>query len=390
MMVQLLKMPYMTRETCKADLARTVSVLPNLRYVDLPEGFYSDDPSSHTLRQELQARCPDLRKMKYLNGSEQSFTDLAQARHWQCLEILELSHLNVEANTVRYVLSSFPALHQLKVNDALWLDDSIFDTIPSLPPLPPLHTLWVENAPGLTAHGLQTYLSRPDTRESLSTLYLTSTGVLPHTLHLVFPNAPYLTRFSIIEDVNHSFPVEPTPPLRSRSLKTLHFEIVSSALAYGVQQPADSYYSYLAESLLANALPSLRAVYVRSNTFPETLLAPPALPFAIHQSVPRGLSHPLSVYSKGLDELEWNLTSVFPPAGPGRRGSASATRPISAYSYGASLSLTSAGDSRRSSMVGNGFGGLLAVPSDDGGRVGSQGGRKAHGRQQSKSEGWMG
>jgi len=392
MMVLLLKMPYMTRETCKADLARTVSVLPNLRYVDLPEGFYSDDPSSNTLKQELQVRCPDLRKMKYYSGAEQSFTNLAQSRQWQCMEILELSHLMIEPHTFLHVVSSFPALHQLKIVDAPWLTDSTFQKTSSLPSMPPLQNLSIQDAPNLTANGLQLYLARAEIREMLSTLNLNSTGVLLQSLHLVLASAPYLAHLSISESVNHSLPAELTPPLRSRSLHSLHFEIVSSTSSYGIQQAADSYYSYLTESLLCHALPSLRTLYVRSNTFPETLLAPPAAPFARQPAscIPRGLPHPLSVYSKGLDELEWNLTSIFPPSAPGRRGSASATRPISAYSYGASLSLTSNGDSRSSSMVGNGFGGFLAVPGEDGGRFGSPFGKKGQGRSGSKSEGWMG
>jgi len=394
MMVLLLKMPYMTRETCKADLARTVSVLPNLRCVDLPEGFYSDDPASSTLKQELQARCHDLRKMKYHNGAEQSFTNLAQSRQWQCMEILELSHLMVESNTFLHVVSSFPALHQLKVVDAPWLNDSTFQVTSSSPSMPPLQSLSIQDAPNLTANGLQLYLARPEIREILSTLSLNSTGVLLQSLHLVLASASYLAYLSVNESVNRSLPAEPVPPLRSRSLHSLHFEVVSSTSSYRVRQPAESYYSYLAESLLSHSLPSLDTLYVRSNTFPETLLAPPAAPFARQQAdcIPRGLPHPLSVYSKGLDELEWNLTSVFPPTAPGRRGSASVTRPISAYSYGASLSPTWSGDGRRSSMVGNGFGGFLAVPGEGsgGGRVGSPVGKKGHGRSRSQSEAWMG
>ncbi|KAK2798418.1 hypothetical protein FQN49_008973, partial [Arthroderma sp. PD_2] len=62
-MVKSLRMPYMTREASKSELARTISVLPNLRYVDLPAGFFSDDASSQTLKHELLARCPDIRRM---------------------------------------------------------------------------------------------------------------------------------------------------------------------------------------------------------------------------------------------------------------------------------------------------------------------------------------
>lgn len=388
--VRLLKMPYMTRETCKADLARTVSVLPNLRYVDLPEGFYSGDPSSNTLRQELQARCSDIRKMRYHAGSEQSFTGLAQTRQWQNMEILELSHLMIEPSTLLFVLGSFPALHQLKIVDAPWLDDSIFHATPTLPPFPPLQSLSIEHAPSLTASGLETYLSRSETSEILSTLHLTATGVLPCTLHHILAGAPYLNHLSIIETVSRPFPMDPIPPLESRSLAILHFEIFTSPSSHSIQPLADSYYTYLSNSLLSNSLPSLRALYVRSNTFPETLLAPPAPSFA-HQcsnGASRALSHPLSVYSKGLDELDWNLTSIFPPTGPGRRGSASVTRPVSAYS--ATLSLSSTGDSRDSAIVGNGFGGFLTVPNEDGKRLGNTAGKKGHERRHSKTGAWMG
>ncbi|RQM08592.1 hypothetical protein DH86_00000317, partial [Scytalidium sp. 3C] len=51
LIVQFFKTPYMTRETCKPDLARVAAVASNLRYLDLPEGFYSDDPSCNTLKQ---------------------------------------------------------------------------------------------------------------------------------------------------------------------------------------------------------------------------------------------------------------------------------------------------------------------------------------------------
>ncbi|KAF2841201.1 hypothetical protein M501DRAFT_1014014, partial [Patellaria atrata CBS 101060] len=121
--VQILKLPYMTRETCKADLARTVSVLPNLQYVDLPDGFFTGDPTCHTLRQELQARCPDIRRMKYDSGSETSF-EILQQYHWQMLEVLELSRLRVEPILFRRVLACLPTLHELILTDIPWLSDT--------------------------------------------------------------------------------------------------------------------------------------------------------------------------------------------------------------------------------------------------------------------------
>lgn len=307
--------------------------------------------------------------------------------------MLELSNMAIDSNTFLVVIQSIPALHELKLVQAPWLTDAIFQRSPSPYVFPPLHRLSVEHAPQLTVDGLRAYLARPEAREMLSALSLSSTGVHPASLRLVLADAPYLTDLCIIESVSSAFPVEPIPFLASGVLRTLHFEIVASPSAYGFHNPAEPYYNYLTDSLLSHALPSLRDLYVRSDTFPETLIAPPALPFASQQSngASRGLLHPLSVYSKGPDDVEWHLTSVFPPSGPGKRGSVSITRPISGYSYSASLCLTSSGDSKGSSAVGAGFGAFLAVPTEDGGRSGSPLGRKARGRRESSnSEGWMG
>lgn len=125
----------MTRESCVADLARTVQALPNLRYVDLPEGFFSDSPSSATLKQELLARCPDIRKMRYTAGAEQSFAMLPQTRQWQSLEVLELSGLSVEPAVLIYALSAFPVLQELKLVDIPLLEDSIFQPTATTSPL---------------------------------------------------------------------------------------------------------------------------------------------------------------------------------------------------------------------------------------------------------------
>ncbi len=65
-LVEFLKIPYMLRESSQADLARTIAVLPSLKYVDLPEGMFQDDPPFITLRLEVQARCHELRRMTYM------------------------------------------------------------------------------------------------------------------------------------------------------------------------------------------------------------------------------------------------------------------------------------------------------------------------------------
>lgn len=417
--VLFLKVPYMTRETAKGDLARTVSALPNLRHVDLPDGFFTDDASCIPLRQELQSRCPDIRKMMYRSGSEDAL-ELLVHRHWQQLEYLELSNLALEPATMRIVLGSLPALQELLVKGLDWMDDTIFHAAPNgtLPDFPALQSLTIEDCPNVTAAGLATYLESPYCRETLFSLTLKNTGVAVPDLHTFLFEASGLHHLAIIATVTKSITLQAQelPPMTSISLKTLNFEISSSEDVHGLQKPAESYYAYLATSLHANALPALTTVYVRDQAFPDLLLLPPLpnLPNGSqasgspnsrmsqmnngHTSV-RGVFGPamsnnstfnqqLEVFSKGIDELEWVMTNITPPSRTGdRRGSAVGGRPISMMSASRGLGPQWAqggfgGEARKSVMVGNGFGGFLAVPSeevprpstsDGGGRFGSVG-----------------
>ena len=388
----------MTRETSKGDLARAISALPNLRYVDLPDGFFSGDASCLPLRQELQARCPDIRKMSYRGGSEEALELLAH-RHWQSLEILELDGLAIEPTTLRIVLASLPTLHELTLSDLQWMDDSIVQPSPGqLPDFPPLQALKLENIPNITAQGLQTYLNFPHNREMLFSLTLQNTGITVQDLHHVLWASSSLQHLSISETVSKSLTLatQELPPLTSISLKTLHYEISSSEDVHGLQKPAESYYSYLATSLHQNALPALETLYVRDQSFPELMLMPPlpsGIPFGNGSSAsgslkskPSNLSmgsngmgqsrfnQTLEVFSKGIDELEWVFTSITPPAPTSKnRQSSVATsggRPLSAYSAGRGLGPQWAqggfgGEARKSVIVGNGFGGFLAVPQEE-------------------------
>ena len=412
-----LKMPYMTRESSKADLARTVSVLPNLRYVDLPDGFFSDDASTNILKQELQQRCPDIRKMAYHTGSEESFTILSHMRQWQNLEILELSGLRVEPGTLLYVLASFPILREVKLRKIPSLDDSIFTINDSLPLFPPLMILDLEDAPMVTSAGIQTYLSRRSPRETLSELRLSQTGVLPSTLHEILHVAPCLSTLWVNETVSRSFPLTPIPPLASNSLHTIHYEILPSVISSN--PPSETCYHYLASSLLSGSLPCLTKLYVFSTSVIDLLLYQPNAPFAngasangqsrfstsivassthvqpkLPFSSPSGLVSPLNLYTKSAStpEIEWSFTHIEPPSAKnGRRGSVTATRPLSlVHNHGLSSPSFAGHNGRNSTIVGNGFGGFLAVPNEDnfgGGRPGSSNG---HVRKGSKSAQWMG
>ncbi|KAM5471977.1 hypothetical protein MauCBS54593_003384 [Microsporum audouinii] len=365
LMVKSLRMPYMTREANKSELARTVSVLPNLRYVDLPAGFFSDDTLSHTLKQELLARCPDIRRMKFARGAEGSFSRMPKTKGWPNLEVLELSGLNIETNLLRTVLGYFERLTDLKLEDMPSLEDTVFKSVATLPAFPPLQRLTLTDTPRITSQGLCWYLSSPRSRNALRHLSVANTGVEPQRLHEVLAQAPLISSLSMQQEVTREFPPDHVPPLASSSLRLLHYEITSECGSYGVQALSTSYYTYLMSSLLTGALPGLTDLYVRDANFPETLmLAPPPPVFGdggrqSHAGV--GLNQALSVYSKGVDELEWNFTAYQPFAEGGRRMSAS--RPVSLH--GAQLSPAWGGEARRSVLVGNGFGGFLAVPAEE-------------------------
>ncbi|KAF2267259.1 hypothetical protein CC78DRAFT_559009 [Lojkania enalia] len=364
--IHFLKIPYMTRESCKADLARTVSVCPNLEFVDLPDGFFNGDPSCHTLRQELQARCPHIRKMKYIEGGEQSLESLMQG-YWQELRIVELIKLRIEPGVLRRVFGMLPWLAEVTFSDLPWMNDSVFHSAPGIPDFPALDTITLKKIKNVTVEGLEHCLSNAICRDALTKLTIKDCQGLPvQSLHVILGMATSLLTLEYIATVSTSLPIDPLPPLRSRTLRVLNYEIISNA-PNQLYPPGASYYAYLTSSLMSGSLPNLHQLYVRDPDFPESLtLAPPVRPFADSSPQPRGFNQKLEVFSKGLDELEWVFTSVIPADAYGRRGSMSGGRPLSSYSAHKGLGPQWGGDSRKSVVVPNGFGGFLAVPADDG------------------------
>ncbi|KAI5308796.1 hypothetical protein KEM55_004845, partial [Ascosphaera atra] len=432
--VRSLRTPYMTREASKALLARTVSVCANLRYLDLPAGFFSDDPSCHVLRTELEARCPDIRNMKYSSGAEATFASQVirpptfngrSGCCWPNLEVLELAGLRLDAPTFRAALSSLPMLTSLKLTDLPWLDDGCLRPLPGFPNFPAVEKLTIVNTPNITWKGLVAALSaappgqpqqqqgqtpgvvprrrQPSTAQRpalrLRELTLENTGILPHTIAHVFRHLPRVVFFSMLqEEVTKPFPLDsggesiPIPPLFSSTLKTLHYEIMSPPPAVGMSPPSETYYAYLVSSIMAKGFPALTKLYVRDNKFPNALLTapqpapcsnprmsllpPPGFAAELETAGSRSslnmapkptIDRPLEIYSKGPTELEWNFTAYNPEAAQGAR--ASETRPVSFY--GASLGPAWGGEARKSMLVGNGFGGFLAVPLEEGGDLGA-------------------
>lgn len=361
--VRFIKLPYMTREACKADIARVVSGCPNLEFIDLPDGFYNGDSSCQLLRQELQARCPHIRKMKYNEGGEQSLESLLHG-YWQELHVLELNKIHIEPSILRQVLGMLPRLNELIICGGSWMNDGTFHNAPGLPNFPALETLKLDKVHGLTAAGLTQYLSSPMCSNRLHTLNIKDCSAIPvSSLSYILQTAANLRTLEYTVTVTAALPLDPLPPLASFTLRKLNFEIISSS-SNQMYPPGASYYQYLARSLMSNSLPALRQLYVRDPEFPEILtLAPPIRPFS--EAPPPMFNQPLEVYSKGLDELEWIFTSIIPPESGGRRPSLSGGRPVSSYSAHKGLGPQWGGDARKSVVVPNGFGGFLAVPADD-------------------------
>ncbi|KAI0167178.1 hypothetical protein GGR52DRAFT_557251 [Hypoxylon sp. FL1284] len=426
-LVQYFKTPYMLRESKTSALARTIAVLPNLHYVDLPEGLYSDDPAYHTLRLEVQARCTHLRKMTYAGGSERSLESLGMGNIWPNLEVLELAKINMDPAMLRHALAGLGRLRALKVSDCRVFDDDMFKYNDMLPAFPALEELILIDAPKITSDGLVAYLSREDAQRQLKVLSLSNTGIGPTTLYSVLAHAPSLVTLSITEEVDTAFPTYsgPVPPLVSWSLQTLRFEVTPSSATPPYASVTAGYYNYLASSLFAGGLPRLSAVYARDQNFADSLLGlPPPMPgyagdrqrpsssssagmfgtgngslspvgtggygntparfssnnpfaSAVNPSLGSGvlsLNQTLEVFTKGDDDLNWGSIRMDPfdaygstkNTGKGHNRSSTVGRPLSSYGLadvGQGWQMGS-GTRLSTAMQGGGAGGFLAVPGE--------------------------
>ncbi|KAF2754836.1 hypothetical protein EJ05DRAFT_443041 [Pseudovirgaria hyperparasitica] len=370
--VTFLKTPYMTRETCQAELARCVSVVPNLQYIDLPDGCYSGDSLSSTLTNELMSRCRHIRQMKYRAGAERNFEQLERG-HWPELQILDISGIHVEPAVFRQVVGSLRYLKELLVTEADWFGDQVFHSAPGIPHFPALSKLTLKHVP-VSIDGLLHFLNDGVARGNLTHLTISGTHIRVPDLHKLLKRASDLVYLNYTDSVSMSLPIDPIAPLQSISLRTLHYEITSASdNSQSLHPPTASYYTYLQNSLQNGFFPGLRSIYVRDSDFPARLLLAPPAPAFKAAPAPR-LTQPLEVYTKGQSEMEWVYTSVIPSDTAGRRGSMSGGRPISQYEAEKGLGSQWGGSSRRSTMVGNGFGGFLVVPDmDDGARPSSRG-----------------
>ncbi|KAK0727940.1 hypothetical protein B0T26DRAFT_636015 [Lasiosphaeria miniovina] len=291
-LVQFLKMPYMLRESCQPDLARTIAVTPDLRYVDLPEGLFADEPSYVTLRLEVQARSLELRKMTYTAGSERSLQDLASGTVWARLEVLELVRINIDPGVLRQVLGCLGSLRALKISDTMSVGDETLAWNPMLPPFPPLEEFILTEVPNVTVDGLKSWLELPEARQALRVLTLNTTGVPVWTLQEILAHLPGLKHLSVIDSVAAAMPgAAYVPLLSSPSLETLHFEITAAVSSPKFTGITPSYYNYLASSLVSGGLANLHALYVRDPNFPDMLLGlPPPTPAFADGGIARPIS----------------------------------------------------------------------------------------------------
>lgn len=302
-LVWLLKIPYMTRETCKQDLARLVSLLPNLRYVDLPDGIYHDDSSCASLKAILYTRCPDLRKMTWVAGSEKNFVDLWIEPPWLSLEVVELSGMKVENESLVQVLTSLPNLKHLKLKSMDWTSDDVFD--PTFGLFPAVENLELEGETSLTINGLSKYLSRPEVSQTLKHLTLTNTSISAHLLYRILLQATSLTTLSVRETVARTIPRTDVHLISSQSLTSLTYEIIDDDSR--ISKPSTNYYAYLSESLWDGGLPSLTDLYVRETKFHQRLQNDCATAGAFAAG---GWTQRMTVCEKGPDHMDWTKYRV--------------------------------------------------------------------------------
>ncbi|CAN8095354.1 unnamed protein product [Discula destructiva] len=325
-LVEYFKLPYMLRETSQADLARTISVLPNLRYVDLPEALFHDDNSYITLRMEVEARCANLRKMTYMRGAERCLERVASGRVFQNLEVLELNNIQIDPTVILHALAALGGLRALKLVDlSAVTDETISHDNEMLPAFPALKELILENVPEITAQGLAGYLSRRDTSQALEVLSLTETSVTPWTLQEILVAAPKLKRLTISYAADKTLPLAAgTPqvqPLASRSLEIFHYEITAAANSSPYSNITPSYYNYLSGSLLMGGLPNLRGLYVRDANFADSLAG---LPRPVPKFATDSYKRPDSSGSQRSTGLASNISTLnglgspkFPPSRDG-------------------------------------------------------------------------
>src|SRR5690606_15018518 len=109
--------------------------------------------------------------------------------------------------------------------------------------------LVLKDTPRVTVAGLMDYLAWLETQEALKVLTLKDTGVHPSNLGDILSVAPSLKTLAIQSKVSEAFPhAAGVPPMSSKSLETLRFEIQGASSAGPYASLESGYYGYLANS----------------------------------------------------------------------------------------------------------------------------------------------
>jgi len=262
-----LKAPFWVREGCKQELALLVSLIPNIRYIDLPQSVYSGDTSGPLLA-TMRSRSSQLRLMGWRTGGEHSLMNIASEQPWKMLEVISLSNLKLDDTQIQSVLVSFPRLKSVTFEEMAYITDALFDCSNESMGFPLIKSLKIQECPKLTITGIKQYLLLQCTKPTLEELTLTNAGITPDCLNSILEIAPALQVLSITCAVS-----KPYPPasqfcyLSSKSLKKVTFDITNSDSSQGLTAGAPSYYQYLADSLCNGTLPSLSKLYANEARF---------------------------------------------------------------------------------------------------------------------------
>ncbi|EPS39966.1 hypothetical protein H072_6421 [Dactylellina haptotyla CBS 200.50] len=312
-----IRLQYMTRESCKNALTSLVNVpLTNLRWMDLPDGFYKDDVSCQALKAIMYQKCPDLRRMRWTDGSENGFLGLTIDRPWVNLEFIELWKLNVEEEQIAAVLASLPKVTSVGIQELPWVTGR-FLSPPAKgrrPLLPPLNSLSISKCENITYQSIIDYISIPAVQQHLEHLTLKEIDFPPHLIYKLLQSLPKLKTLRIIAPVTRIFPAydqPPHPPLESVSLRELSYEIRPAQQSKTLASPATSYYEYLCESLRLGGLPNLKTLHVRDETFGKMLkrvtetMQTYGKDFAILQTLEK-----LTIHAKAWNGLVWSTFTL--------------------------------------------------------------------------------
>ncbi|KAF8430165.1 hypothetical protein EV426DRAFT_7163 [Tirmania nivea] len=262
-----LKAPFWVREGCKQELTLLVSLIPNVRYIDLPQSVYTGDNSSPLLA-TMRSRSSQLRLMGWRAGGEHSLMHIASEQPWKMLEVISLSNLKLDDTQIQSVMASLPQLKSVTLEEMAYITDAIFDSSYESMGFPLIKSLKIQECPKLTIAGIKQYLLLQCTQPTLEELTLTNAGVIPDHLNSIMDIAPVLRVLSITCAV--SKPCPPASQLRylsSKSLRKITYDVTNCDSSQGLTACAPSYYQYLADSLCNGTVPSLTKLYVNEARF---------------------------------------------------------------------------------------------------------------------------